>query len=139
MKKDQIKTYTIQEAAKEMQVSAHTLRYYEKIGLLHPIPRSGIGHRYYVEEDLGWIYWLKLLRDSGMPIQTMKVYVSLTRSGEATIQERCGILEEHRNILRGKIANLERCPDKITKKVEFYQGYKIKPARRKSGSQKSQA
>lgn len=128
MDRNQTQTYTIQEAADEMQVSADTLRYYEKIGLLHPIPRDGNGRRIYGEPDLGWIYWLKLLRDSGMSIKTMKEYVKLTRSGDGTIQERCAILEEHRSQLRGKIANLKACLDKITQKVEFYQGYQMKPS-----------
>lgn len=134
MDQNQSRTYTIQETAEEMQISADTLRYYEKIGLLHPIPRDQNGRRMYGEPDLGWIYWLKLLRDSGMPIRTMKDYVNLTRSGDDddTIQARCAILEEHRNQLRGKIAHLKACLDKITKKVEFYQGYRMKPGRHAS-------
>lgn len=71
------KSYTIQEAAQEMNISAHTLRYYEKIGLLPSIHRSENGRRNYTEEDLGWVYWLKLLRESGMSIRVMKVRMNL--------------------------------------------------------------
>jgi DNA-binding transcriptional MerR regulator len=120
------KTYTIQEAAEEMEVSAHTLRYYERIGLLPSIRRGGNGRRVYSEEDLGWVYWLKLLRESGMSIQTMKRYVDVTRAGDHTIDERCAILKEHRNHLRDKIENLQGILGKLEKKVEFYRGYEMR-------------
>ena len=120
------KTYTIQEAAEEMHVSAHTLRYYEKIGLLPSIQRGDNGRRNYTEEDLGWVYWLKLLRESGMSIRAMKRYVEITRAGDHTIDERCAMLEEHRNQLRAQIEKLQGYFEKLEQKVEFYQGYKTR-------------
>jgi DNA-binding transcriptional MerR regulator len=117
------KTYTIQEVEEEMRVSQHTLRYYEKIGLLHPIRRRENGRRVYFEEDLGWIYWLKLLRESGMPIQRMKRYVEITRAGDHTLEERCTILQEHRDHLRETIQRLQGYLERLDQKVEFYQGY----------------
>ncbi|MCA9976226.1 MAG: MerR family transcriptional regulator, partial [Anaerolineales bacterium] len=63
---------TIQEVAEMTGLTAHTLRYYEKIGLLESIDRHGNGHRRYDEADLGWIHFLKLLRGTGMPIQQMQ-------------------------------------------------------------------
>jgi len=120
------KTYTIQEASEEMDISAHTLRYYEKIGLLQSIQREENGRRVYSEEDLGWVYWLKLLRDSGMTIQMMKRYVDVTRAGDHTINERCAILEDHRDHLRSKIDRLQVILEKLEKKVEFYRGYEMR-------------
>ena len=120
------KTYTIQEASDEMDVSAHTLRYYEKIGLLPAIQRGENGRRNYTGEDLGWVYWLRLLRESGMNIQTMKRYVQITRAGDHTIDERCELLEEHRNQLRIQIEKLQGYLKKLEQKVEFYQGYKTR-------------
>src|SRR5688572_14712959 len=120
------KTYTIQEAAEEMEISAHTLRYYEKIGLLHSIQRSENGRRLYSEEDLGWVYWLKLLRESGMSIRVMKRYVEITRAGDHTIDDRCVILEEHRDHLRQHIEKLQGFLEKLEQKVEFYHGYKTR-------------
>jgi DNA-binding transcriptional MerR regulator len=118
------KTYTIQEVEEEMGVSQHTLRYYEKVGLLHPIRRQENGRRVYSEEDLGWIYWLKLLRESGMPIQRMKRYVEITRAGDHTFEERCAILQEHRDHLRDTIQKLHGYLERLDQKVEFYQGYR---------------
>jgi DNA-binding transcriptional MerR regulator len=120
------KTYTIQEAAEEMDVSAHTLRYYERIGLLRSIQRRENGRRMYTEEDLGWVYWLKLLRESGMSNQMMKRYVEVTLAGDHTIDERCVILEEHRNHLREHIEKLQGFLGKLEQKVEFYHGYKTR-------------
>jgi DNA-binding transcriptional MerR regulator len=118
------KTYTIQEVEAEMGVSVHTLRYYEKIGLLHPIQRRENGRRAYSEEDLGWIYWPKLLRESGMSIQRMKRYVEITRAGDHTLEERCAILQEHRDHLHVTIQRLQGYLERLNQKVEFYQGYK---------------
>ena len=120
------KTYTIRKAAEEMEVSAHTLRYYEKIGLLHSIQRGENGRRIYSEEDLGWVYWLKLLRESGMPIRVMKRYVEITRAGDHTVDDRCAILEEHRDHLRQHIKKLQVFLEKLEQKVEFYHGYKTR-------------
>lgn len=120
------KTYTIQEAAEEMDLSVHTLRYYEKIGLLPSIHRSENGRRNYTEEDLGWVYWLKLLRESGMSIRAMKRYVEITRAGDHTIDERCTMLEEHRSHLRAQIEKLQGYLKRLDQKVEFYQGYKAR-------------
>ncbi|MEW6405483.1 MAG: MerR family transcriptional regulator [Chloroflexota bacterium] len=120
------KTYTIHEVEEEMKVSAHTLRYYEKIGLLHSIQRAENGRRVYSEEDLGWIYWLRLLRESGMSIRAMKRYVEITRAGDHTMDERCAILQEHRDQLRAKIEKLQGYLERLDQKVEFYQGYKIR-------------
>ncbi len=125
------KTRSIQDVSKEMNVSVDTLRYYEKIGLLSPIQRGENGRRIYTEEDLGWVYWLKLLRESGMSIRMLKHYVELTRAGEHTIDERCKILEEHRVQLRGHIKKLEGALKRLDKKVEFYQGYKVNPKDKK--------
>ncbi len=107
-------------------MSAHTLRYYEKIGLLPAIQRGESGRRNYTEEDLGWVYWLKLLRESGMSIRAMKRYVEITRAGDHTIDERCTMLEEHRNHLRAQIEKLQGYLERLEQKVEFYQGYKTR-------------
>ena len=120
------KTYGIQDVAEEMGMSTHTLRYYEKIGLLRSIKRAENGRRLYTEEDLGWVYWLKLLRESGMSIQVMKRYVEITLAGDHTIDERCMILEEHRNRLYAQIEKLQGYLGRLEQKVEFYQGYKMR-------------
>ena len=90
--------YTIQEAEPEMGVDAHRLRYYERIGLLPSMERGDYGWRVDSKEDLGWIYWLRLLRKTGPSIRMMKRYVEITRAGD-----HCNSLQEHLKPLDQKV------------------------------------
>lgn len=119
------KTYSVQEVVEETGLPADTLRYYERIGLLHPIQRNSSGHRAYTEYDLGWVYWLKLLRSSGMPIKMVQEYVQLVREGDDSIEARCEILSAHRQQLRDHIAELQGYLAVLDKKIDFYQGLEL--------------
>ena len=114
--------YTIQQVAEIKAISAYTLRYYEKIGLLQPIDRHDNGHRRYHDEDLGWIDFLKLLRETGMPVQQMKEFMDLARAGDPTIPARVAVLSEHRARLFYRINELRAHLDHLDRKIEFYQG-----------------
>ena len=116
------KTYSIQQAAKATGVTAYTLRYYEDIGILPGILRNSSGHRAYEERDLGWIEWLKLLRSSGMSIETIREFVQLSQSDHDSIEARCAILDRHRQKIRARIAELHGYLDKLDAKVAFYRG-----------------
>src|SRR6266496_3462035 len=99
---------TIQRAAAETGLSADTLRYYERIGLLPGIARSDSGHRRFSEDDIGWIRFLQCLRATGMPIEKIARYAEMWRVGDTTITERKALLEEHRKVIRAEIAELNR-------------------------------
>lgn len=118
----QEETFTIQEVAEMTDLSAHTLRYYEKIGLLEHISRHENGHRRYAEEDLGWIQFLKLLRNTGMPIQQMQVFMELARQGDGTIADRIEVLSEHRQQLAAHITELQDHMDHLDRKIAYYNG-----------------
>jgi DNA-binding transcriptional MerR regulator len=75
---------TISDAARASGVSAHTLRYYERAGLLDPVDRAASGHRRYAEEDLARIQFLTKLRSTGMPIRQIREYAELMRGGDGT-------------------------------------------------------
>ena len=109
---------SIAEAAHASGLSAHTLRYYERSGLLAPVSRNGSGHRRYRATDLEWISFLTKLRATGMPIREVRRYAALMKAGEATNEERLGLLEAHRdNVLAGLEAtarNLELVEWKIS-------------------------
>jgi DNA-binding transcriptional MerR regulator len=113
---------SIQQTAREMDVTTSTLRYYEETGILPGIQRNGSGHRYYEEQDLGWISWLKLLRSSGMPIGTIREFVALSQSGSDSIPARCEILDVHRQKIRHRIEELQGFLLKLDDKLQFYQG-----------------
>ncbi|MBV1853840.1 MerR family transcriptional regulator [Catellatospora tritici] len=114
--------YTIEEAARRTGLSAHTLRYYERIGLLEPVGRAGSGHRRYCDADLGWVEFLTMLRQTGMPIRDMQRFVALTRSGDHTIAQRVEVLRAHRDTLAAQLALLTRHYAKIENKISIYEG-----------------
>ncbi|MGH2551372.1 MAG: MerR family transcriptional regulator [Thermomicrobiales bacterium] len=95
---------TIREAAERTGLTAHTLRFYERIGLLEPIQRGTGGHRRYREQDLGWIRLLICLRKSGMPIRALTKFATLQRDGDPTGEQRKTLLEQHR---RDALAHIE--------------------------------
>jgi DNA-binding transcriptional MerR regulator len=112
--------YTIEEAAQRTGVSAHTLRYYERIGLLGPVRRAPSGHRRYSNADIGLIEFLTCLRQTGMPIRGMQQFMALTRAGDHTIASRVEALVAHREALSEQLARLRRHFDALTNKIEYY-------------------
>jgi DNA-binding transcriptional MerR regulator len=114
--------YTIEEAAQRTGVTTHTLRYYERIGLLAPVGRASSGHRRYSDDDIGAIGFLTLLRQTGMPIRDMQRFVELTRAGDGTIPERVVVLEAHRDALAEQLALLNRHFAAIEIKIGIYRG-----------------
>ena len=111
---------TIQGAATETGLSADTLRYYERIGLLPGIARSRSGHRRFSEDDLGWIRFLQRLRATGMPIEEIHRYGELMRQGDATSAERRQILEAHRDRITHELASLNDALDILDRKIAHY-------------------
>jgi DNA-binding transcriptional MerR regulator len=111
---------SIGEAAEVSGVSAHTLRYYERAGLMRPIEREGNGHRLYSEDDLGWIEVLTKLRRTGMPIRMMRRYAQLVFADENTERDRLALLEAHRDEVRRELAELQQCLAFVEYKVERY-------------------
>jgi DNA-binding transcriptional MerR regulator len=112
--------WSIQRAAAETGLSADTLRYYEKIGLLPGIARSESGHRRFSEDDLGWIRFLQRLRATGMPIEQILRYGELMRAGDHTAAERRQILESHRQSITREIGQLEEALDILDRKIAHY-------------------
>ncbi len=111
---------TIQEVADRTGLSAHTLRYYERIGLISPIDRAPSGHRRYSEGDIGWIEFLKRLRSTGMPIREMKYYADLLWQGEHTVGARRALLERHHARIEAKLRDLTDCLQIIEWKINHY-------------------
>ena len=92
--------------AERTGVSAHTLRYYERAGLIDPIRRGVHGERRYAPRDLEWIAFLRRLRATAMPIREMAEYAQLRRGDSATVQARRELLEKHRSRVRSEISEL---------------------------------
>ena len=111
---------TISDAAKASGVSAHALRYYERVGLLDPIDRAANGHRRYAEEDLVRIQFLTKLRSTGMPIRRIRDYAELMRKGDDSHEARLALLEAHRAAVRERLAETERNLELIDRKIDYY-------------------
>jgi len=113
-------TYSASEVAKKLKLSKDTLRYYEKEGLIPSIQRNESGHRIYSESDIEWIFLIRCLRDTDMPISKIKQYVALLMNGGETIHERRAILLSHEKYIKRKISAYQKLLKLIGKKVEFY-------------------
>lgn len=114
--------FSIQEAVRATGLSAHTLRYYERIGLINPITRQANGHRLYRPEDLQWIAFLTRLRSTGMSIEHMLRYAALRRQGDglSSVSARKRMLDQHTVTLEGKLVALQETLAVLHAKVAFY-------------------
>ena len=83
---------TIAEVSRKYDISADTLRYYERIGLIPPVPRTRGGLRDYGEESCGWIQLMKCMRAAGVQIEALIEYVDLFQQGDATLDARKALL-----------------------------------------------
>jgi|SRR5581483_318905 DNA-binding transcriptional MerR regulator len=117
---DNNNTLTIQQVAEATRLSGHTLRYYERIGLIHPIERAENGHRRYSTNDIGWIDFLTKLRATGMSIRQMQQYAELQRQGDATLAQRIEMLKAHRCNVEARMNELHEHLKLISYKIEFY-------------------
>lgn len=112
--------YTIQQISKIVGLSRHTLRYYEKIGLLDGVGRNNQGYRQYDDADLSWIEFLLRLRATGMPIREMKRFADMRREGDSTINERREMLVNHQEKIKTQIQELMEHLEIIQEKVTLY-------------------
>jgi len=112
---------TIQEVATATGLTAHTLRYYERIGLIHPINREENTRRCYTADDVGWIDFLLKLRAIGMSIKDMQRYAELQRQGDATLPERVEMLKALRDKVESHIDEMNQHLKLIYYKIDYYQ------------------
>lgn len=113
-------TYTIQETAARLGVSASALRYYEKENLLPDIKRDKNGRRYYDEDDIGWLEVILCLKATNMPIKDIRKFVQLNFMGDCTLQERLEMVLAHRQNVQKQIDELTEYMKHINHKVEYF-------------------
>ncbi|BDM67606.1 hypothetical protein HEK616_10930 [Streptomyces nigrescens] len=112
--------YTISEVAEHTGLSAHTLRWYERIGLMPHVDRTHTGQRRFSNRDLNWLSLVTKLRLTGMPVADMVRYAELVRLGESTFAEREQLLTAHREDVRQRIADLQSTLDVLDCKINIY-------------------
>lgn len=110
----------ISEVAAKFEITPATLRYYEKEGLVPPVNRSTSGIRDYNEEDLGWVEFIKCMRNAGLSIESLARYTELYKSGEETLAERKTILVEEYQKLLEKQQAINETVNRLEYKLEIY-------------------
>ena len=113
---------SIAEAAEATGLTAHTLRYYERDGLLlDAVDRAPSGHRRYSEQDVGWIRMVTRLRSTGMSIRDVRQYADLVRAGDGNEAERLALLVAHRDRVRDELIQVAAHLDAIELKIDLYE------------------
>lgn len=117
---------TITEVSKKYGLSADTLRYYERIGLIPPVHRNSSGNRDYTEDDCKWIKFIKCLRSAGLSIEILIEYVNLFQKGSDTISARKELLFEQRKKIAGKVNELQETLKFLDQKIDGYEERMLK-------------
>lgn len=114
---------TIAQAAQATGLSVHTLRYYERIGLLDPVERRDNHHRRYTQEDLDWIAFLKKLKATGLPVRAMLRYAELRRAGNTveSVSQRKALLQAHTLCVQHTLAELQENLAVLQHKLVLYE------------------
>jgi len=121
VKTETTKGLTIQQAASKLGVSAHTLRYYERAGLVPPITRDTGGRRRFTPLDVAWARFVRKLRRAGLSIGAIRAYAQLQLEGEDTVEQRVRILRDHRDAVKSRLDELRDTLDYLESKIAHYE------------------
>lgn len=117
--------YTIKQVAEKLGLTAYTLRYYEKEGLLPFVDRDKHGNRLFKDNDIEWVMLIRCLRDTGMPIGEIKSYVGLCMEGDKTIEVRKQLILKHKQFVEQQIQQMTDYLTRINKKLTYYENFVI--------------
>ncbi|MDE7036495.1 MAG: MerR family transcriptional regulator, partial [Lachnospiraceae bacterium] len=110
----------ISEVSKKYGISQDTLRYYERIGVIPPVHRTGSGLRDYTEEDCGWVELAGCMRSAGLPLEALTEYVRLCQEGDSTIPDRRRLLLEQKDILSKQLKAIQETMERLEYKISCY-------------------
>ena len=112
--------YTIGQVAKKMGLTAHTLRYYEKEGLLPFIKKNGSGLRVFSDNDIGWLELIECLKGTGMSLKGIKQYIDWYIEGDSTLEKRLEMFKQQKVNLEEQMLQLQKHMEKINYKIAYY-------------------
>lgn len=112
---------TITEVSKKYGLSADTLRYYERVGLIPTVHRNKSGVRDYTQEDCNWVEFIKCMRGAGLTIEVLIDYVTMFQQGDSTIDERKTLLIDQRKALSEKIEEMNKTLERLDHKIDLYE------------------
>ncbi len=113
--------YTVKEASLITGLTEHAVRYYTDKGLVPSVQRNKNNIRMFDEESINWLYGAKCLKQTGMPIKVIKMYVDLCLEGDSTVQERCALMMEYREAALTQLEDAKRRVDHLEQKAAQYQ------------------
>lgn len=112
--------YSIGQVAAKTGLTVHTLRYYEKEGLLPFVRKSSSGLRMFSDNDLGWLSIIECLKKTGMPLKGIKQYIDWFREGDSTLPQRLEMFKQQLKVL-AQIEQFQKYLQKIDYKVKLYE------------------
>lgn len=111
---------TIAQVSKKYDITPDTLRYYERIGLIPPVPRNKSGIRDYDESSCRWVEFIKCMRNAGMEIEALIEYVTLYKEGKNTALARKNLLIEQKEKFENKLEDITSTIDRLNYKIKLY-------------------
>lgn len=111
---------TIKEVSEKYHISADTLRYYERVGMIPPVPRTASGIRNYGPHECGWIELAICMRGAGLPIEAMIQYVKLSKQGDSTIAARLQLLQRQKDKLLAQQEQTAQTLARLKHKISIY-------------------
>ena len=112
---------TISEVSKKYNLTADTIRYYERIGLIPPVHRNSSGNRDFLEEDCNWVEFIKCMRNAGLSIEALIDYVAMFQRGNETVKSRKNLLIEQRELLVERIESMKATLERLDMKIDGYE------------------
>lgn len=112
---------TIKEVSEKYHISADTLRYYERVGMIPPVPRTASGIRNYGHSECGWIELAICMRGAGLPIEAMIEYVKLSKQGDSTIAARLELLQHQKDKLLAQQEQTAQTLARLSYKISVYE------------------
>ena len=113
--------YTVAEMAKLLGVTASTLRYYDKEGLLPFVERSSGGIRMFRESDIEWLRVIECMKKAGMSIKDIRQYIELALKGDDTIELRLMMFRRQKEVLQQKMAEMQHTMAMVEYKCWYYE------------------
>ncbi|MBQ8677495.1 MAG: MerR family transcriptional regulator [Alphaproteobacteria bacterium] len=114
-------SYSIGQVAAKIGLSTHTLRYYQKEGLLPFVKKNQSGQRFFTDEDLNWLAMIECLKETGMPLKGIKQYIDWFLEGDLTLKQRLIMFEKQKSHIEEQMALYQKHLQKIEYKIKLYQ------------------
>ncbi|KSU83233.1 DNA-binding transcriptional regulator, MerR family [Fictibacillus enclensis] len=115
-----MKTYSISEVAKELNLTVYTLRYYDKEGLMPFVERTPNGNRLFKESDISALKVIECLKATGMPIKEIKTFIDWCSEGDSTLEQRYKMFLERKANVEAQMEELKKTMEIIQHKCSYY-------------------